>query len=520
MGNPICKFSLAIILAIILIMPLSVSAATTAGIIPTSHFYFLDTFFEKINLFFTFSPEKKAQKAIGYAGERLAETEDLAEKNKPDLIMETMSGYESSIQLAEKSIKNIKDNKKIEELLNSLSENTSKHQEVLVNVYNKVPNESKEAIEKAIDVSLKAKEEATRQIAGLNVEVTELQQRVAELEQKIKQSEPEESGGQIKSLQKQIDTLQTAAQMKEQKELTNAEIVAKVKPAVVYIKTTQGAGSGMIIESDGYILTNAHVVENVDSATVKLTDGRLFIGSIVGRDEKADLALLKINANGLPKIELGNSSENILKQGDRVFTMGYPFGLEGEVSFKEGTISRRHTYGGVAYLETSAEIHPGNSGGPLVNIIGEAIGVNTVIFGEGVGGFILGETIKFALPINFVRGVLPELKAGKILFSQDSDNKQTVVPQKPLSPTPSDSKGYPGYPLKYNPDKYDPNVIVIQEWLLIIGYGGRADGYFKSETFSAVVDFQTRKGLIPAGYVDQETWNLLYSSVKQLNPQK
>jgi len=113
--------------------------------------------------------------------------------------------------------------------------------------------------------------------------------------------------------------------------LSNSEIIEKVKPAVVYIQTSDGSGSGMIIENNGYILTNAHVVSGVSSVKIKLSDGRLFIGSVIGRDEKIDLAILKLNKDNLPEIEFGNSDD--VKQGDEVFTLGYPFGLEGDVSF-------------------------------------------------------------------------------------------------------------------------------------------------------------------------------------------
>lgn len=195
--------------------------------------------------------------------------------------------------------------------------------------------------------------------------------------------------------------------------LSNSEIIAKVKPAVVYIQTRDGSGSGMIIESAGYVLTNAHVVTGVNTANIKLSDGRLFLSNVVGRDENFDLAVLKIDGNNFPTVVLGDSSENILKQGDEVFTLGYPFGLEGDVSFKEGTISRRISDGTATYLETSAEIHPGNSGGPLVNKYGEVVGVNSASYGKSIAGVQVGETIKWALPINLARGLIPLLKGGR-----------------------------------------------------------------------------------------------------------
>lgn len=206
--------------------------------------------------------------------------------------------------------------------------------------------------------------------------------------------------------------------------LTNAEIIKKVKPATVYIETSDSAGSGMIIDSTGYILTNAHVVTGASVAKIKLSDSRVFSASVVGRDENVDLAVLKISGSDFPKVTLGNSDE--VAQGDEVFTLGYPFGLEGDVSFKEGTISRKISDGTTTYLETSAEIHPGNSGGPLVNKYGEVIGINTAAFGKSIQGIAVGETIKLAIPINTTIKLIPELKMGRNI----------VLPKKPIKYVP------------------------------------------------------------------------------------
>ncbi|HEY9584204.1 MAG TPA: trypsin-like peptidase domain-containing protein, partial [Candidatus Paceibacterota bacterium] len=124
-----------------------------------------------------------------------------------------------------------------------------------------------------------------------------------------------------------------------QKVLSNTEIVAEVKPATVYIETTEGVGSGMIIDAEGYILTNAHVVAGVSTAKVKLSDGQLYSAEVKGRDEIIDIAILKISGENFPFVKFGDS--DVIAQGNNVFTLGYPFGLEGDVSFKEGTISRR-----------------------------------------------------------------------------------------------------------------------------------------------------------------------------------
>lgn len=193
--------------------------------------------------------------------------------------------------------------------------------------------------------------------------------------------------------------------------LSNVDIIKKVKPATVYIETTKGAGSGMIIDANGYILTNAHVVWDVSATKIKLSDGRLLSAEVIGRDEIVDLAILKIVGTSFSKVTFGNS-DNVV-QGDNVFTLGFPFGLEGDVSFKEGTISRRISDGDATYLETSAEIHPGNSGGPLVNKYGEVVGVNTASYGQSIKGVNIGETIKLAIPTNVAKNLIPELKAGR-----------------------------------------------------------------------------------------------------------
>ena len=214
-------------------------------------------------------------------------------------------------------------------------------------------------------------------------------------------------------------TTQPAIQPSKKK-LTNREIIAKVKPAVVYIVTPKGSGSGMIIDIGGHILTNAHVVSGVSNAEIKLSDTRSFTASVLGRDEQVDLAILKIEGVNFTFVKFGDS--DAIEQGDEVFTLGYPFGLEGDVSFKEGTISRRLVEGGFSYLETSAEIHPGNSGGPLVNIYGEVVGINTATLGRSIGGVNLGETIKLAIPTNFANGVIPSLKSGRVVLVPKQNN--------------------------------------------------------------------------------------------------
>jgi len=241
------------------------------------------------------------------------------------------------------------------------------------------------------ELQTKEKEQLQAQVASTTAEIENLKK---------------ELGGVKAAEQKRTSEAQKITNSK----LSNAEIIAKNKPAVVYIQTSSGSGSGMIIDSNGTILTNAHVVLGVQNATIKFSDSRQVAASVVGRDENLDVAILKISGANYPYVEFGDSSS--VQQGDDVFTLGFPFGLEGEVSFKEGTVSRRLVNEGASYIEISAEIHGGNSGGPLVNIRGQVIGINTAQYGLQAEGVLLGETLKLAIPINNVQPKLAQLKAG------------------------------------------------------------------------------------------------------------
>ena len=170
----------------------------------------------------------------------------------------------------------------------------------------------------------------------------------------------------------------------------------------------RASGSGFLIRQDGYLVTNAHVVSDAERIQVKLSDGRRFEGRLVGQDDRVDLALVKIEATGLPVADLGDS--NRLRVGELVLALGHPFGLEQTVSF--GIVSRKGAPLDVAapgfdFIQTDAAINPGNSGGPLVSMAGEVIGVNSMAARNG--------SIGFALPINLVKGLLPQLaEKGKV----------------------------------------------------------------------------------------------------------
>jgi serine protease Do len=175
-----------------------------------------------------------------------------------------------------------------------------------------------------------------------------------------------------------------------------------------------GLGSGFLLNTEGYILTNNHVVANATDIRVKLADEREFAAKVVGRDPPTDVALIKLNAppRDLPTVVLGDSDG--LRQGDFVLALGSPFGLSGTATL--GIVSAKHRAGvgsGGPYddfLQTDAAINPGNSGGPLFNMRGEVVGINAAIISPQVG-----QGIGFAVPINLAKSLLPQLKEGKVV---------------------------------------------------------------------------------------------------------
>ncbi len=170
-------------------------------------------------------------------------------------------------------------------------------------------------------------------------------------------------------------------------------------------------GSGFIISSDGYILTNAHVVESANEITVKLNDKREFIGKVIGRDKKTDIALIKIEAENLPKVNAGDPDE--LRVGEWVVAIGSPFGFEnsvtaGIVSAKGRSLAQENY---VPFIQTDVAINPGNSGGPLFNMKGEVVGINSQIYSR-TGGFM---GLSFAIPINVATDIANQLKTSGVV---------------------------------------------------------------------------------------------------------
>jgi serine protease Do len=187
---------------------------------------------------------------------------------------------------------------------------------------------------------------------------------------------------------------------------------------------TQGIGSGFIISPDGYIMTNAHVVADASEVQVKLTDKREFTAKVAGVDKKSDIAVIKIDARNLPVLHPGNS--DTLKVGEWVAAIGTPFGLENTVTV--GVVSAKgralpdEAY--VPFIQTDVALNPGNSGGPLLNMKGEVIGVNSQIYSRS-GGYM---GLSFAIPIDVAMKISDELRHdGKVVHGVLGVSVQTMT---------------------------------------------------------------------------------------------
>ena len=189
------------------------------------------------------------------------------------------------------------------------------------------------------------------------------------------------------------------------------EFFRRFSPQIPREQESQSLGSGFIISSDGYILTNAHVVESAEKITVRLTDKREFQAKVIGADKRTDVAVLKIEASGLPKMAIGDPSK--LKVGEWVIAIGSPFGFDssvtaGIVSAKGRTLPKDNL---VSFIQTDVAINPGNSGGPLFNMAGEVVGINSQIYTRSGGSMGLS----FAIPIDVAMQVSDQLRrSGKV----------------------------------------------------------------------------------------------------------
>ncbi|HJV60908.1 MAG TPA: DegQ family serine endoprotease [Albitalea sp.] len=172
----------------------------------------------------------------------------------------------------------------------------------------------------------------------------------------------------------------------------------------------RGVGSGFILNADGYVMTNAHVVDGADEVIVTLTDRREFKARIIGADKRTDVALVKIDASGLPFVRIGDVSR--LKTGEWVIAIGSPFGLENTVTAGIVSAKARDTGEFLPFIQTDVAINPGNSGGPLINMRGEVVGINSQIYSRS-GGFM---GISFAIPIDEASRVSEQLRVnGRVI---------------------------------------------------------------------------------------------------------
>src|SRR5215472_17589698 len=210
------------------------------------------------------------------------------------------------------------------------------------------------------------------------------------------------------------------SQVLDAEEQENISVYKKALPAVVNITSTavaydffygpvpqQGTGSGFVIDSEGHILTNYHVIENARQVEVTTSDKKKYKAQIVGTDPAHDLAVIQIPAKDVPRAEIGDSKNLVV--GQKVFAIGNPFGLSGTMT--RGIISSIRSVRGPRgfideAIQTDAAINPGNSGGPLLNSRGQVIGINSMIF---TGGVEQSAGIGFAIPINTAKSVLDDL---------------------------------------------------------------------------------------------------------------
>ena len=188
----------------------------------------------------------------------------------------------------------------------------------------------------------------------------------------------------------------------------------------------QSLGTGFILDREGYILTNNHVVEMADEIKVKFSDGKEYDAEIVGRDPKTDLALIKIESDeSLQPLFLGDSES--LEVGEWVVAIGNPFGLGNTVT--AGIVSAKYRQIGAGsydnFIQTDASINPGNSGGPLLNTSGEVVGINTAIFSQSGGNIGIG----FAIPVNMAKDLLPQLKKGRVVRGWLGVMVQKITPE-------------------------------------------------------------------------------------------
>lgn len=189
--------------------------------------------------------------------------------------------------------------------------------------------------------------------------------------------------------------------------LSEQEAVARVLPAVVRVIARGGSGSGVIVDAEGLVVTNEHVVGRASSVEVRLRDGRSMRATVVQRNAEADLATLRLEESGLPTAPLGDVDH--LALGEPLLAIGYALGLRGDPSITRGVFSGLRTGPRVDYVQTDAAMNPGNSGGPLISLRGEVVGINTFGIARARGQLVEG--VNFAISVNAVKDLLSGTEA-------------------------------------------------------------------------------------------------------------
>jgi hypothetical protein len=202
--------------------------------------------------------------------------------------------------------------------------------------------------------------------------------------------------------------------------MNEQDAAARVVGAVVRVWTDDSSGSGVLVSPDGEIVTNEHVVSGASQVGVALRDGTSGSGSVLAADPDRDLALVRAPGTHLPTAELGD--DELLKVGEPVLAIGYAAGIRGDPTTTRGIFSARRVLGGVAYVQTDAALNPGNSGGPLVSMRGQVVGINT-------WGLVETQGLNFAVSSREVQAFLQEARGGM-------HRRPTATPTRAPSPTP------------------------------------------------------------------------------------
>ena len=399
---------LILMLAVVFVPISSVSAAANAGIKPGSFWYSFDIAFEKINLFFTFNFESKVIKALNYANERLAEVEAVVDNGKAGVIEKVINNYQENVSLALKNAQKVEDKKKSEDLLKLVSENTAGHQRTLISVSNKLPDDKKEVLVKALESSRKGQTEAMQYMAELNEEIKTAQEKVEKL--KLETATDSENAD-IEKLKKEIEELKNQSKKSQipTNQILDQQTYVKVQPIssvgnnikekiqyivqiICPVKGGTSSGSGGIIygnsSNDSKVLTNKHVLtgatgpcgiyrtQSYESTPILyFKSGNTFIFS-----KEYDLAIITPDVKTItpyPNTNFQfNQSVDVFDKD--ILVLGYPSSAGNNITLTKGIISGSENISSVVMYKTDAKIDNGNSGGAVFDEDGKFMGVPTL----------------------------------------------------------------------------------------------------------------------------------------------